>query len=110
MQNSARDIDAMTKEELKFEVKRLTKILNTPLYEEFVEAVKAESAHQLWRWEKPDNEKNPQDWFDLIRFLSGKALRAHIDGNRRQSLHHTVSSAAALMHWHQAIVKQTTKP
>ena len=110
MQTSNRQIDAMTKEELRSEVKRLTKIINTPLYEEFVEAIKAEAAHQVWRWQKQDDEKEPQEWFWLIGFLSGKALRAHIDGDRRKALHHTISSAAALMQWHNAIIRQTEEP
>lgn len=90
--------------ELREEITRLTKLLNTPLYEDFIKAVKAEGAHQIWRWGKEhDENKEPQDWFWTIGYLTGKALRAHTDGDSRKALHHTISSAAVLMHWHQAI-------
>ena len=94
-------------DELTAENERLTKILNTPMIEEFVEATKAEAAHQTWRWgEEHDAKKTPEEWYELISYLAGKALQAHIDGDRRTGLHHTISSAAALMHWHQAIQRQ----
>ena len=92
---------------LRAENERLTKILNTPLIEEFVAAVKAEAAHQTWYWgPEHDARKTPDDWYGLIEYLSGKARQAHKDGNRRKALHHTISSSAALMHWHEAIQRQ----
>ncbi|MCY4612227.1 MAG: hypothetical protein OXB94_01195 [Nitrospira sp.] len=101
----------LTKDEqiraLQKEVRRLTTILNTPLYEKFLEAVQREAAHQVFRWgAPPDRQKEPQDWFWLIGYLSGKALRAHVDGNKEKALHHTISSAAALMNWHSAITAE----
>jgi hypothetical protein len=35
----------------------------------------------------------------LLGFLSGKALRAHLDGDLKKARHHTVSSGAVLAHW-----------
>ena len=90
--------------QLEGEVQRLTNILNTPMYDVFLEAVKSEGAHQIWRWgEDHDSGKEPQDWYWLIGYLAGKALRAEIDGNKKKALHHTISSAAVLMQWHRAI-------
>ena len=90
--------------ELKAEVARLTKILNTPKYDPFFDAVKAEAMHQDWRWPvEHDADKQPQDWFWVLGYLQGKALRACLDGDKRKALHHTISSAAVLAHWHQAI-------
>ena len=112
--NVATNIPAgpITKDEqiraLQKEVSRLTAILNTPLYEEFLEAVQREAAHQVFRWGAPHvRQKEPQDWFWLIGYLAGKALHAHIDGNKEKALHHTISSAAALMNWHSAIITET---
>ena len=98
----------LTKDEqiraLQAEVARLTLILNTPLYKDFMEAVPREGAHQVHRHgTSHDRQKEPQDWFWLVGYLAGKALRAHIDGNKEKALHHTISSAAALMNWHSAI-------
>ena len=93
--------------QLKAEIKRLNKILNTPLIEEFLEAVKSEASHQAARSDEyHDDGKNPSDWFWLIGYLAGKALAAHISGDRRLALHHCISTAAVMHHWHQAIQKQ----
>ena len=92
---------------LQNEVRRLTAILNTPLYADFLEAVHREGAHQVFRWGPPhDHQKEPQDWFWLVGYLAGKALRAHIDGNKEKALHHTISTAAVLMNWHSLIVNE----
>ena len=93
--------------DLRTEIGRLNKILNTPLYDDFIEAVRAEASHQRWRWGKPhDDAKTPEDWLGLIHYLAGKAKDAHERGDRRRALHHTISSAAALMHWHDPILEQ----
>ena len=92
---------------LQTEVSRLTAILNTPLYEEFLEAVQREAAHQVFRYgAAADRQKEPQDWFWLVGFLAGKALRAHVERDKEKALHHTISSAAALMNWHAAITAE----
>ena len=110
MTKTERQLNAMSREELLTEAKRMTAILNAPVLEPFHEAVRAEAAHQAWQWEESDQGKQPQDWFWLLGYLSGKALRAHIDGDRTKALHHTVSSAAVTAHWHQAIIRQLADP
>ena len=83
--------------ELKAENARLRKILNTPLYDDFLESVKVEAAHQVWRWgAEHDRKKQAEDWFWLVGYLVGKALRAHIEGDVEKALHHTISSSAVL--------------
>lgn len=90
--------------ELKEEIERLKALINTPHVESFLEAVKLEAIHQQERWGKAhDRNKSAENWFWLVGYLAGKALRANIDGNREKALHHTISSAAALLHWHHAI-------
>ena len=86
---------------LQAEVDRLTALVNTPLFDDFTAAVKREAAHQLERWgESHDAGKAPEEWYWTLGYLAGKALRAHRDGDRDKALHHTVSSAALLLHWH----------
>lgn len=79
-------------------------LINTPHLKDFVEAVKLEAAHQVERWgTKHDAGKTPTDWFWLLGYLSGKALASAIKGDREKALHHTISSAAALLNWHEHI-------
>jgi hypothetical protein len=91
------------------QVERLTALLNTPELHDFARAVVLEASHQRERWGTDhDAGKEPQDWFWLVGYLGGKALRAHLDGNVDKALHHTISSAAALANWHAAITGQHT--
>ena len=91
--------------QLQAEVERLTALINTPLLDDFSEAVVREAAHQVERWgASHDASKEPQDWFWTLAYLAGKAMRAHIEGNREKALHHTISSAALLLNWHLRIL------
>ena len=92
------------------ELNRLYEIINTPMYLQFLEATHREAIHQVERWGTPhDRGKEPQDWFWLVGYLSGKALRAHIDGDVAIAQHHTISSAAALLNWHAHITGYNTR-
>lgn len=96
-------------ERLNAEVDRLRAILNTPETADFLEGVKLEAAHQRERWGAPhDREKSAEHWYWLVGYLAGKANRAAILGDKEKALHHCISSAAALTHWHQAITLDTT--
>ena len=87
------------------EIERLTALVNTPMFQPFDTAVKLEAAHQAERWGTVhDRNKEPQEWFWLVGYLAGKALRSHLAGDRVKALHHTISSAAVLFHWHTHIV------
>jgi hypothetical protein len=91
------------------EAARLEALVNNPQTAEFLSAVKAEAAHQIEKWgEAHDRGKSAENWFWLVGYLSGKALRAVISGDRHKALHHTISSAAALANWHAAITRDTT--
>ncbi|MGH9462241.1 MAG: hypothetical protein ACRD1X_13545 [Vicinamibacteria bacterium] len=82
--------------ELVDEVRRQTDLINTPKLDEFLEAVRVESAHQRERWgEEHDEKKTPEDWYWTLGYLSGKALRS--EGEKR--LHHVITSAALLFNW-----------
>jgi hypothetical protein len=86
------------------EVSRLRAERDTPHTRSFLRAVELEALHQRERWgTEHDAGKTPADWFWLLGYLAGKALSAAVGGNTEKALHHTVSSAAALMNWHAAL-------
>jgi hypothetical protein len=86
---------------LRAEVQRLDGLLNHPELHSFARGVVLEGAHQIARWGTVhDRAKDPQDWYWLVGYLAGKALRAHADGDTEKALHHTISTAAALGNWH----------
>lgn len=86
------------------ELERLRALVNAPQLHDFAQAVVLEAAHQRERWgAEHDAGKEPSDWFWLLGYLSGKALRSHIEGDTDKALHHTISSAAALANWHAAV-------
>lgn len=68
--------------QLQAEVERLASLLNSPLLEEFTEAVKREAAHQVERWSAADARKDPDDWFQVLGYPASKAKRAHAAGDR----------------------------
>jgi hypothetical protein len=91
------------------ELARLQALLNTPELHDFAKGVVLEAAHQRERWSTDhDAGKAPADWFWLLGYLGGKALKAHIDGNTEKALHHTISTAAACANWHAAVLGKTT--
>lgn len=88
---------------------RLDALVNSPQTANFLTAVAAEKAHQIERWGRAaDRQKSAEHWFWLVGYLAGKALRAAITGDRTKALHHTISSAAALANWHEAISTDTS--
>lgn len=91
------------------EVTRLKTLINTPELADFDKGVPLECAHQIERWgQAHDRSKSAENWYWLVGYLAGKALRASIKGEREKALHHTISSAAALRNWHRAIQQDTT--
>jgi hypothetical protein len=95
--------------ELRAEVYEQRALLNTPELHNFSAAVALEAAHQRSRWGS-DNDagKKSEDWFWLLGYLGGKALRAAMTGDRDKALHHTISSAAALANWHASLLGANT--
>ena len=79
----------------------LLDLINTPHNEDFVAGVVVEAAYQVKKWGTPhDRGKEPEDWFWLLGYLAGKAVKAQREGDREKALHHTISSAAVLLNWH----------
>ncbi|MCA0213106.1 MAG: hypothetical protein LCH79_08020 [Proteobacteria bacterium] len=84
-------------------------LINNPHTDEFLQATQLEAAHQRDRWgEAHDRGKSAENWFWLVGYLAGKCLRAVITGDKAKALHHTISSAAALANWYEAIKKDET--
>jgi hypothetical protein len=94
---------------LKAEIERLNKLINTPHTDDWIEAVKIEAAHQIERWgDDHDIGKEATDWFWLLGWLGGKAVRAVEAGEIEKAKHHTISSGAALLNWHRRITGDST--
>lgn len=96
-------LDSMTGRALAAEerVKALELLINTPVVDNFLKAVRLEAAHQCERWGVDnDAKKEPQDWFWLLGYLAGKALAAFLAGDKQKALHHCISSAAVCLNWH----------
>lgn len=88
---------------------RLLALINSPETLRFLEGTRLEIVHQVQRWGTVrDRAKEPADWFWLLGYLSGKALRAHVDGDREKAQHHCISSAAVLANWHTHIATAGT--
>lgn len=115
---------------------RLDALINTPELVDFAKAVHMEAVHQEVRWGTEDREgKAPYDWHWLVAHLAGRALAAHAEADRLQGIvdrmpenvevsrafgdlirhhrekavHHTITAAAALAHWHASMLgKHTT--
>lgn len=95
---------AMRNVELEQENKRLHALIHTPHTEDWLTAVPLEAAFQIENWGTDhDHGKDPQDWFWLLGFLAGKAVRSHSDGDLEKAKHHTISTAAVLLNWHRRL-------
>lgn len=86
------------------QLKQLDELVNSPEIEDFLKGVRLEAAHQRLRWgDSHDRSKSAENWYWLVGYLASKACRANIEGDRTKALHHTISTAAALLHWHASI-------
>ncbi len=87
---------------------RLLALVNSPKIDDFFEAVRVESAHQVERWGvEHDAGKRPEDWVTLVTYLMGKAAKAHFDGNRDKLTHHVITLAAVALNWHRNITGES---
>ena len=115
---------------------KLLAIINTPELIDFPKAVMLEAQHQELRWGTTDREsKDPKAWFWLLSHLASRALSHHTEAerlttaelptcapdsqsheqigriiayHREKAVHHAITSAAALSHWHAGIVGKHT--
>ena len=77
--------------------------INTPEVSNFLAGVHNEALHQRERWgAEGDAGKTDADWYWLVGYLAGKAIRP--DATPEKRLHHIITTAAALLNWHAARV------
>lgn len=89
---------------LNTQLELLNATINTPQTEDFFMAVRAEAARQQQRWgSENDAGKEPMDWFWLLGWLSGKAVKAFLEVDPAKGFHHIISSAAVLLNWHRHV-------
>lgn len=122
----------MTHDQLLAEVRRLDAMINTAELVDFPKAVHLEAVHQESRWGTTDREgKTPYDWHWLVAHLAGRALSHHkeaerladqfmpsdalqaafgaqIAHHRNKAVHHCITAAAALNHWHASMLGKCT--
>lgn len=111
---------------------RLHALINTAELVDFAKAVHLEAVHQEIRWGSADREgKQPGNWFWLVGELSSRALHHHkeaerlagmrsatnlgvdvidasIKHHREKAVHHCITAAAALAHWHASVLGKHT--
>lgn len=86
------------------EIQRLKALINSPITSDFIEGVKVEIPHQEYRWgAEHDAGKQANDWFWLIGFLAGKALRAAMSDDTDKAKHHIITTAATLGNWFKSL-------
>jgi hypothetical protein len=111
-------------------------LVNTPELVDFPRAIHLEAVHQLDKFGSADRHgKKPVDWHWLVAHLAGRSLEHHkeaerlelvvnglhradtllmgtlrdqIAHHRQKAVHHTITAAAALNHWHASIVGRPT--
>jgi len=93
-------------EALKKRVADLKNLIDTPHTTDFFEAVKLEAAHQRERWgTEHDAGKADQDWFWLLGYLAGKAIRPGEDDKKK---HRIIATAAACLNWFRHVTGDST--
>lgn len=82
-------------------------VIETAVNAPFLAGLNVEEQYQQLIWGTPhDREKTPHAWYWLLAYLAGKAVTAQQTGDFEKAMHHTISSAAMLSQWHQAIEAQ----
>lgn len=100
------------------ETKARDRILNTPEFRSFADAVVLEAQHQRERWGTAhDAGKTDADWLWLLGYLASKALHNPIgawatsESSAEKKLHRIITVAAAAANWHAAALgKSNMRP
>lgn len=91
------------------EINRLNSLINNPVLNDFVEAMKIEAAHQLERWGIENEERKPPHHYILVATkLLGKLSIAIWDRDIDKFKHHCITLAAELQNCHRQIEKEGT--
>jgi len=85
----------------------LEKLINNPVFDDFLKGVPIEAAHQIERWgTEHDKEKTAEDWLFLFGWLAGKCVQAKKSGDIQKAKHHAITAAAALMNCHRTFLTE----
>lgn len=77
---------------------------------DFIDAVKAEAAHQRDRWGRDhDAGKRVEDWITLFTYLLGKLAKAYWSRDTGKVLHHVVTVAAVALNMHANLTGADTR-
>lgn len=77
---------------------------------DFIDAVKAEAAHQRDRWGADhDAGKRVEDWIALFTYLLGKLATAYWKGDKDKVLHHVITVAAVALNMHANLTGADTR-
>ncbi|WP_050400466.1 hypothetical protein [Bradyrhizobium embrapense] len=80
---------------------RTAAALFSPEIQDWFEGTRLEAGHQVIRFAaEHDAGKTAFDWFWLVGYLAQKAAASAVDGDVEKAMHHTISTAAALLNWH----------
>ena len=96
------------REKAEAERDRLCGLINTPSTADFLDSVRLEAAHQRERWPAVgDAGKTMADWFWLVGYLAGKAIRPF--QTEEKTLHHIITTAAVCLNWHRHVTGEATE-
>lgn len=87
--------------ELLSRYEKLYGLINKPEVIDFTRGMSCEFAFQNLKWgdETLDNYTH-EDWFWVVGYLAGKAVHCFENDKHKKGLHHTITTAAVLSHWH----------
>lgn len=101
------DFDAMDREQLLAEAKRMHALLWTPETADFMKGVPLEIAHQRDRWgDAHDAKKDPFDWYWALGYLGKKAADCCLVGDFIKAKHHCITVAALAGNWHRWVLSK----
>lgn len=102
------DAEVAEFEATRIERDRLHALINTAHTLDFLSAVHLEALHQRERWTAEHDEgKQDYDWFWLLGYLAGKAIRPNQSTEKR--VHHIITTAAACLNWHAHVTGASTE-
>lgn len=96
--------------ELKKQIEKLNLLINNPELNNFIEAIKIESAHQTERWGREHEENSPPHHYVLVaNKLLGKIATSIFDSDSDKFKHHCITLASMLHNCHRQIDKAGTQ-
>lgn len=93
------------RDDAKHNLVEASRLWEGPETDDWLQGVRKEAAHQTARWGvEGEDGKDWTDFFWLVGYLTGKALRSSLEGDQEKARHHTISTGAVLLNWHACLV------